>query len=249
MKKYNTPSTKSRNWIYGLHSATAALKNPKRKIIRTYVTDKSLLGKLQTAHPLLTLELVDNQFFQKNFPGVTHQGIALETLPLLQPTYNQLDLSSKNGLVLLLDQISDPHNIGAIIRSAAAFNATAVIAPEHNSPSENSTITKVAAGAFELVPYIQLSNLKLAIDHLKNNGYWIIGMDGSAPTSLHQLTNYNKVAILMGAEDKGIRPSLLPYCDLLAKITMYGSTESLNVSNAAAIAMYQFSTISKGNSE
>ena len=147
--------------------------------------------------------------------------------------------------MVILDQVTDPHNIGAIVRSAAAFSADAVILTEYNSPSENNTIVKCAAGACESVPLVKVTNLASCMKTLKKEGYWIIGLDGHTETELNQSIFSDKIALVLGSEGTGMRKLTKDNCDYIAKIKISSNLESLNVSNAAAIALYEFSRFSE----
>ncbi len=141
--------------------------------------------------------------------------------------------------VLLLDQVTDPHNVGAILRSAAAFDVGAVIVTDRNAPQESGVMAKAASGALEVVPLIAVTNLVQAIETLKKSGYWIAGLDGAARKAIHEAKLDNKTALVLGAEGAGLRRLTTEHCDFLVKLPISDKMESLNVSNAAAVAMYE----------
>lgn len=231
--------------IYGKHPAIAALNNVRRKCINLFIT-KEILQEIEKLIPKLNIPvtILKPDSLSAMLPvGTNHQNIILESLPLatldLEDIIDQ-DRSKNFSCLILLDQVTDPHNIGAIIRSAAAFSASAVILTDHNSPKENNTIIKCAAGACETVPMIHITNLASCIKELKKEGYWIIGLDGHTDLTLKESIFSEKIAIIMGSEDKGLRKLTKENCDYIAKIPISSSLESLNVSNAAAIALYEF---------
>jgi 23S rRNA (guanosine2251-2'-O)-methyltransferase len=232
--------------IYGKHPVIAALNNPRRHCIKLYTT-KFIWHELQQKIPNLkiTAHLLEPHELEMMLPiGSNHQNIILEAHPLktleLEDIIEQ-DSSKSTSCLIILDQITDPHNIGAIIRSAAAFSASAIILPDNNSPKENATIVKCAAGATETVPMIYVTNLANCIKSLKKEGYWIIGLDGHTNSELNPSIFSEKVAIVMGSEDTGMRKLTKDNCDYIVKIPMSSNLESLNVSNAAAITLYEFS--------
>lgn len=218
-------------WIYGKHSSLAALNNPGRQVSRI-VASKNVANELG----LHKAEILDDARIASIVgKDAVHQGLAVQVSPLPEIDLHEADLGN---LVILLDQVTDPHNVGAILRSASAFGANAVITTERNSPSETGVLAKAASGALEYVQYIREGNLAEAMQYLKKQGFWIGGMDGEAPNSIEEIKGYEKIAIVMGAEGQGMRHKTREYCDFLIKIPMDERQESLNVSNAAAIALY-----------
>lgn len=169
-----------------------------------------------------------------------HQGIAIECEPLTQPHLQEF-LAGQNEQkpILLLDQVSDPHNIGAILRSAAAFEAGAVVCTDRNAPQESGVMAKAASGALEIVPLISVGNLAQAIDILKKAGYWTYGLDGEAKQTIAEAKLDKKTALVLGAEGKGLRRLTAERCDGLVRLPISSQMESLNVSNAAAVALYE----------
>jgi 23S rRNA (guanosine2251-2'-O)-methyltransferase len=170
--------------------------------------------------------------------GSVHQGIVVEAAPLSQPSLADWLSEDASKPILLLDQVTDPHNVGAILRSAAAFDAGCVILTDRNAPAESGVMAKTASGAMEIVPLITVGNLSQALDTLKKAGYWTAGLDGEAKESIAQAKLDAKTVLVLGAEGKGLRRLTAERCDFLVKLPMSGKMESLNVSNAAAIALY-----------
>jgi 23S rRNA (guanosine2251-2'-O)-methyltransferase len=186
------------------------------------------------------LQIVDARKLDDLLPReAVHQGIALECEPLSQPSLGEWLTAGHDKPVLLLDQVSDPHNIGAILRSAAAFDAGAVITTDRNAPAESGVMAKAASGALELVPLIMVGNLVQAIELLKKAGYWIYGLDGEAKQAINAVKLDKKSALVLGAEGRGLRRLTGEHCDMLVRLPISERMESLNVSNAAAIALYE----------
>lgn len=235
--------------IYGKHPVLAALNN-KNRICKKLYTTKEIWEeiKLKTHNLNINLSISKPQDFNFLFPGYNnHQNIFLEALPLQSPDIEDIiaqDQDKSHSCLMILDQVTDPHNIGAIIRSAAAFSASAVVLPINNSPKESGTIVKCAAGTYETTPLIHVVNISSCIKLLKEHGYWIFGLDGHTNTTLDAKLFANKVAFVMGSEDTGMRKLTKDNCDYIVKIPISSSSESLNVSNAAAIALYEFAKFS-----
>jgi 23S rRNA (guanosine2251-2'-O)-methyltransferase len=229
-------------WLYGLHAARAALANPQRKILRAVLTTRAaeeigrtLLGRVR--HETAETEQISRLLP----PGSVHQGVALqvERLP-----HRDLDdvLGPSDGrrrVVLVLDQISDPHNAGAILRSAAAFGVTAVIVQDRNAPDESGVLAKAASGALDVVPYLPVVNIARTLDELGKRAFWRIALAGDGESSLAEAAPTGDVALVLGSEGSGIRRLVRERCDAAAFIPMDGAMESLNVSNAAAVALYE----------
>lgn len=228
------------HWLYGLHPCYSALCNEKRRIHSILITE-TIAEKLRHDGIKLpvTPKIVSTAELSKILPQqALHQGIALSVEPLLEANWENI-LAAKR--LLILDQISDPHNVGAILRSAAAFGVEGLITTERNSASESSTMAKAACGALDIVSIATITNLSQTLDELKDHGFWCIGLDGEAKNPLHKFDPPEKIAIVLGAEGKGLRRLTKERCDILLSIPMPGNMESLNVSNAAAITLYQLS--------
>lgn len=218
----------------------AALANPKRKVLRVCTTEPAadtLKSALQPRHP--KLQILKPQELEKLLDrSAVHQGVAIEV-----EAPKPLDLEQIPGYgsrpLVVLDQVTDPHNVGAILRSAAAFNVCGVITQERHSPNVTGALAKAASGALELVPIVHVTNIAKTLEQLKKDGYWTAGLDGSATTAFRQAKLNDKTALVMGAEGKGLRRLVAEHCDVLVKLPMSETMESLNVSNAAAIAFYE----------
>lgn len=221
--------------LFGKHPCFAALGNPMRKIKAVYAT-KNTAEELKEYKNIPIPKIIDAKAFESMLPqGATHQGIAVEVAPLPEKTLE--DIMPKSPIIIL-DQITDPHNIGAILRSAAAFGAEGIVIQKDNSPGETGVIAKSASGALEVVPIIKATNLKREIDLLKKNGYWCVGLDGKADKTLKEIDLSGKVAFIFGAEGKGLRRLTVENCDYITKLPISDKVESLNVSNAVAITLY-----------
>lgn len=236
-------------FIYGKHPVIAALNNPNRRYKKLYTTPE-IWQELKLSFPNLEIKVhfMESYEIDMKLPdGVNHQNIILEVFPLKALEIEDIlaiTSSKEKSCLVILDQITDPHNIGAIIRSAAAFSADAIILTEHNSPSENQTIIKCAAGACESIPLVKVTNLVNCMKTLQKEGYWIIGLDGHTDIELNDSIFSDKTVLVLGSEDKGMRNLTKKNCDYIAKIKISKNLESLNVSNAAAIALYEFSKYS-----
>jgi 23S rRNA (guanosine2251-2'-O)-methyltransferase len=169
-----------------------------------------------------------------------HQGVAIQVKKLeLTSIERLLKTVNENSVILFLDQITDPQNIGAIIRSSLGFNVDAVITTKDNAPSENATLVKSSAGAFEYVPYIQVTNISRVLNELKESGYWVVAVVQNGTSSIQEVTKFNRIALIMGSEGRGVRDINLKQSDITVKIKMSPKLESLNVSNATAIILHQ----------
>jgi len=222
--------------IYGYHSVTAALAAPRRKLIRLYATSAAA-EKLATeiAARDVELRIVSAEDVAQRLPReAVHQGVLLEARPL-----EPIDISElpAKGLVVVLDQVTDPHNVGAILRTSAAFAVDALITTERHSPEFSGALAKSASGGLEHVPICTVTNLARAMEELGDLGYFRIGLDSDAPASLSTLTISRPVALVLGAEDKGLRRLTRERCDVMARLDLPGAIRSLNVSNACAISL------------
>jgi 23S rRNA (guanosine2251-2'-O)-methyltransferase len=242
-------------WLYGLHAVRAALANPRRHVMRAVLTARAaeeigakLLGRVR--HEIADAEAVGRMLPQ----GAVHQGATLlcEPLPrrgledVLTPTRSaarsDLPLAVEGDtrrVVLVLDQISDPHNVGAILRSAAAFGAAAVVVQDRHAPPESGALAKAASGALDIVPYIIAVNIARALEKLSTLGFWRVALAGDGEQTLKEAAGTGDVAIVLGSEGAGLRRLVRETCDAAAFIPIDGAVESLNVSNAAAIALYE----------
>lgn len=228
--------------IWGIHAVEAALRNPARDILRLRLTDNAR-HRLEAAIAArgVTPEVANPYDLDKDLGrDVVHQGAALDTRPL--PDVDVADFAlpqGERGLVVVLDQVTDPHNVGAILRSAAAFGARGLVMTARNSPPLDGVLAKAASGGLELVPVSVVANLARALEQLAQVGYFRIGLAGEAENTLEDQDITNPTALVLGAEDSGLRRLTRETCDMLCRIeTAGGALTSLNVSNAAAVAMH-----------
>jgi 23S rRNA (guanosine2251-2'-O)-methyltransferase len=223
--------------IYGLHAVGEALANPKREVLRFLVTENALrrLDLRESAKPVARPEIVSPQTIARLLPpDAVHQGALVEALPLEAPA---LEALAPEGIVLALDQITDPHNVGAILRTAAAFAVRAVIVPVRHSPAATGVLAKSASGALEHVPLIPVRNLADALIALGERGFLRVGLDSEGEAAIEEVALGTPLVLALGAEGRGLRDRVRQSCDALARIDLPGSIKSLNVSNAAAIAL------------
>lgn len=230
--------------IYGRHAVAAALQNSERKIVKVVCLRENLnevKGKIADGK----ITVVDRRELEKMLPGdAVHQGIAAvaEMLPGISiEEVCSLAAEKENCHLLILDQVTDPQNIGAIIRSCAAFGSLALIVQDKNSPQESGAMLKAAAGTFEYMPVCRVTNLARAVDQLKKAGFWIVGMDGYAQTDIDKLDKNGRLAVVMGSEGKGMRRLVEESCDITVRLPISEKVESLNVSTAAAVVLYELS--------
>lgn len=224
--------------MYGTHAVLAAASNKSRHIKQIYCLPQRE-HELKKKITNIPIELVQNDFIIKKIgQNQTHQGVIALVNTIFKNGLEFVDLSSPKEKIAILDQISDPQNIGAIIRSAAAFGVKTIILPNDNSPEENATIAKTACGCLELVNIVKVTNFKNTIDKLKDNGFWIAGLDASGKTNVETLKEIDKIAVIIGSEGKGMRRLTAKSCDFLVKIPISKYVESLNASNAASIIFY-----------
>ncbi|MEQ8257375.1 MAG: 23S rRNA (guanosine(2251)-2'-O)-methyltransferase RlmB [Roseovarius confluentis] len=232
-------------WLFGLHAVRDALENPRREKLRLVVT-KNAADKLSDAIAASGMEpeMADPRKFSAPLdPQSVHQGAALEVKPLDWGAMEDVCLGDgvRPPRVLLLDRVTDPHNVGAILRSAEVFGASAVIAPRHHSAPETGALAKTASGALERQPYLRVRNLADAMSALQGMGYLVLGLDGEADETVEEALvgmQDRPVALVLGAEGPGLRQKTRETCDKLVRIAYAGAFGSLNVSNAAAVALY-----------
>ena len=227
--------------LYGRHAVLAALKNPKRQINKILCVKENAeeIRKVCKIAP----QVVERKEIDKLVgTDAVHQGFALFCQRLEDWSLDEiieLAEEKQDCHVLILDQVTDPQNVGTIIRSAVAFDTLALIVQDKNSPQENGAMAKAAVGMIEHLPVVRVTNLSRAINQLKDAGFWTVGMDGYAKVTMDKLDKKGKTAIVMGSEGKGMRRLVEENCDVLVKLDMSPLVESLNVATAAAIALYE----------
>jgi 23S rRNA (guanosine2251-2'-O)-methyltransferase len=225
--------------FWGKHAVGAAMANPERVVRKIWGTREALAGlDIPSAIPVVFAEAAD---LARLVPSdAPHQGLVIEVDPLEDMFLGDLLEHGRDDQrpLIVLDQVTDPHNVGAILRSAAAFDALGIITQDRHAPPESGTIARAASGALESVPWIRVVNLARALEEIAEAGFWRIGLTGHAPQTLSQVMGTQKVAIVLGAEGEGMRQNTEQHCDELAKLPISGRVESLNVSNAAAVALY-----------
>jgi len=229
--------SKNYYYIYGKHPVFSAINNPNRQIENILCTQAifDTNTKLISSKPY---KIVNNDVLFKLVENQHHQGIAAKVKPIFSYNIEDIDIKKPKHRIAILDQITDPQNIGSIIRSAAAFEIDAIILPLDNSPNENGTIAKAACGTLELIKIIRVTNLNSCMNYLKKHGFWIIGLTGEAKDYFNDKLISDKIALVLGSEDKGMRRLVQENCDYLAKIPISNKVESLNVSNAASIIFH-----------
>jgi 23S rRNA (guanosine2251-2'-O)-methyltransferase len=223
--------------LYGWHTVTAALQNPARKLRKLLATDNAARRLTEEGiKSAIAPEVVrPSAIAERLLPDAVHQGLYLEADPLESPAVENLPAK---GIVLVLDQITDPHNVGAIFRSAAAFAVSAIVMTQRHSPEATGALAKAASGALELVPLVSVQNLARGLAALKANGFLVVGLDSSGESDLAALPLRAPLALVLGAEGKGLRQLTKEICDHVARIDLPGDLKSLNVSNAAAVSLY-----------
>jgi 23S rRNA (guanosine2251-2'-O)-methyltransferase len=234
------PENRPRFW--GRHAVEAALANPAREVVRIWATREAAAEvELPKSVPFTYADAADlGRLVPRDAP---HQGLVaeVERLPDLLLADILQDAPARRPL-LVLDQVTDPHNVGAILRSAAAFDALALVTQDRHAPPESGALAKAASGALETVPWVRVVNLARALDEMAEAGFWRIGLAGEAETSLAEAVGPARVALVLGAEGEGMRQNTEAHCDALARLPISGRIESLNVSNAAAVALYAVAT-------
>src|SRR5579871_804253 len=223
--------------LYGWHTVSLALANPKRRFRKLLLTENAARRLAEENIPTrITPELVrPNEIDRLLSADAVHQGLYAETDPLPSP---DLEALAPEGLVLVLDQITDPHNVGAILRSAAAFAVKAIVTTARHSPEATGVLAKAASGALELVPLVTVQNLARALTGLNERGFMTVGLDSAGTENLSAMALKAPLALVLGAEGKGLRQLTRETCSAVARLDMPGEIKSLNVSNAAVLALY-----------
>ena len=237
-KSHQQHGTASRPRFWGRHAVSAALDNSDRKVLKAWATREAASSMQFPSDVAVTL--ADVADLGRLVPSdAPHQGVVIEVEPLEEVWLDDiLGTAPERGVLLVLDQVTDPHNVGAIFRSAAAFGAIAIVTQDRHSPPESGALAKAASGALEVVPWARTVNLARALDDIAEAEFWRIGLSGDVDTLLADALGSKRVALVLGAEGAGLRPNTREHCDSLARLPITSAVESLNVSNAAAIALY-----------
>ena len=237
-KSHQSHGTANRPRFWGKHAVSAALDNPDRKVLRAWAT-REAAGFMQFPKDV-QVTLAEAPDLGRLVPNdAPHQGVVVEVEPLDEAWLDDvLGDAPERSILLVLDQVTDPHNVGAILRSAAAFGAVAIVTQDRHSPPEGGALAKAASGALERVPWVRVVNLARALEQIGEAGFWRIGLAGEAEADLKEALGSPRVALVLGAEAAGLRQNTREHCDALAKLPISDSIESLNVSNAAAVALY-----------
>ncbi|GAO40564.1 putative RNA methyltransferase [Sphingomonas changbaiensis NBRC 104936] len=243
MKKRHRPSgaPSGRPRFWGRHAVSAALANPNRRAVKLWATrDAAARMELPSALPVTFADVADlGRLVPQDAP---HQGLVLEVDPLEDVFLDELLGQEGTRPLLVLDQVTDPHNVGAILRSAAAFDALGIVTQDRHSPPESGALARAASGALEVVPWARVVNLARALEEMAEAGFWRIGLAGEAERTLQETLGSARIALVLGAEGEGLRHNTATHCDELARLPISSAIESLNVSNAAAIALYAVAT-------
>lgn len=228
-------------WLYGVHAVSAALDNTQRTVHRLVATRAGKAKLAPSGQSPVRAEIVDRDALEALLPfGAVHQGVALHAVPL--PNIALEDVIKRapdDACIVVLDQVTDPQNVGAIMRSAAAFGATAIILQDRHAPPVTGALAKAASGAVESLPMVRVTNLSRALDVMKSAGYWCVGLDGEANITLPDVKLNGRVGLVMGAENSGLRRLIAENCDTLARLPTSRKFGILNVSAASAAALYE----------
>jgi len=237
-KSHQGHGTASRPRFWGKHAVAAALDNPDRKVLRAWATRDAVAFMNFPRDVAVTMaDVADLGRLVPN--DAPHQGVVIEVEPLEEVWLDDiLTSAAERAVVLVLDQVTDPHNVGAILRSAAAFGVAGIVTQDRHSPPESGVVAKSASGALERVPWARVVNLARALEEIGEAGFWRIGLAGDVETTLAEALGPQRVALVLGAEGPGLRPNTRDHCDALARLPISDAVESLNVSNAAAVALY-----------
>ena len=237
-KSHQSHGTANRPRLWGKHAVAAALDNPKRTVLKAWATrDAATFMQFPKDVPVTMAEAPDLGRLVPN--DAPHQGVVIEVEPLEDAWLDGiLNDAPERAVLLVLDQVTDPHNVGAILRSAAAFGAIGIVTQDRHSPPESGVIAKAASGALERLPWSRVVNLARALEEIGDAGFWRIGLAGDVATDLKTALGPPRVALVLGAEGPGLRHNTREHCDALARLPISDTVESLNVSNAAAVALY-----------
>ena len=238
-------SKKSHEIIYGIHAVEAALRNQSENVLQVFVqqgrNDNRIKKILDIAkNSGVSLQSISNDKLKEKCPKARHQGVVAEIRSGKSSTITLDDILEKEAvLLLILDEVQDPHNIGACLRTADAIGVDAVVVSKNRSPALTPVIRNVASGAAETVPYIMVSNIARALDKIKESNVWVVGTSGDAYQTIYETRVNNRLALVMGSEGKGMRRLTREACDELISIPMQGTVESLNISVATAVCLYE----------
>ena len=235
------PAGRPRFW--GRHAVTAALANPNRTVRKLWGTREALASL--DLPPVLPVVYADVADLGRMVPAdAPHQGLVIEVDPLEEIWLGDLLEQGRDDRrpLVILDQVTDPHNVGAVLRSAAAFDALGIVTQDRHAPPESGALARSASGALETVPWVRVVNLARALDEISEADFWRVGLTGHANQTLGEVIGDARIAIVLGAEGEGMRQNTEAHCDQLAKLPISPKVESLNVSNAAAIALYAITT-------
>src|SRR4051812_46682379 len=238
-KKSHQPQVRHhRPRLWGKHAVTAALDNPDRKVLKAWAT-REVAGSMQFPKDV-PVTLADVADLGRLVPSdAPHQGVVIEVEPLDDAWLDGILAGARErAMLLVLDQVTDPHNVGAILRPAAAFGALGIVPQDRHSPPESGVVAKAASGALERMPWARVVNLARALEEIGDAGFWRIGLAGDAEVEIKDALGPQRVALVLGAEGAGLRPNTREHCDALARLPITNAVESLNVSNAAAVALY-----------
>ena len=237
-KSHQSHGTPNRPRFWGKHAVAAALDNPHRKVLRAWATREA--AEFMQFPKEVQVTLADVADLGRLVPhDAPHQGVVIEVEPLEDVWLDDvLAAVAERAVLLVLDQVTDPHNVGAILRSAAAFGAIGIITQDRHSPPESGALAKAASGALERVPWVRVVNLARALEEIGEAGFWRIGLAGDSEMELKDALGPPRVALVLGAEGPGMRQNTREHCDSVARLPISDAIESLNVSNAAAVALY-----------
>ena len=237
-KSHQSHGTANRPRFWGKHAVAAALDNPERRVLKAWATREA--AEFMQFPKEVPVTLADVADLGRLVPSdAPHQGVVIEVEPLEDVWLGDLLRDAEERATLLvLDQVTDPHNVGAILRSAAAFGAIGIVTQDRHSPPESGALAKAASGALERVPWARVVNLARALEEIAEAGFWRIGLAGEVSLDLKEALGPPQIALVLGAEGPGLRANTREHCDSLARLPISSAVESLNVSNAAAVALY-----------
>jgi 23S rRNA (guanosine2251-2'-O)-methyltransferase len=237
-KSHQSHGNPNRPRLWGKHAVAAALDNPQRQVLKAWATREA--ASFMRFPKEVAVTLADVADLGRLVPhDAPHQGVVVEVEPLDDAWLDDmLHSAPEQAILLVLDQVTDPQNVGAILRSAAAFGAIGIITQDRHSPPESGVVAKAASGALERMPWARVVNLARALEEIAEAGFWRIGLAGDADTDLREALGPARVALVLGAEGAGLRPNTREHCDALARLPITDAIESINVSNAAAVALY-----------